>query len=279
MTNPIASKFDYQVLASGFDHVEGICWDPQRRCLWAGGEAGQVYRVELDGTTSITTTIQGGVLLGLALDARGGLYVCDPGNHQVWRVSAEGTYEAFGDPIDYPNYASFSANGRLYVSDSGSFDEATGQLFVIDPDGTTTNVSPRPMSFANGLCVDGSTLWLVESSAPGVSAMDLGGGPLDLVIPLERCVPDGLALDAHGGLLISCYQPNQLWRWTKEEGLQLLFEDWTGEYVLSPTNVAFYGERLDRLALASLCGHNLVTIRPPHPGALLHYPNPQRENT
>ena len=35
----------------------------------------------------------------------------------------------------------------------------------------------------------------------------------------------------------------------------------------SATNVAFYGEGLDRLALASLCGHNIVTIAPEHPGA------------
>jgi len=44
------------------------------------------------------------------------------------------------------------------------------------------------------------------------------------------------------------------------------------------------GEKRDRtvpnrLALASLCGHNLVTIRPPHPGAALIYPNLQSENT
>ncbi|MHB8378893.1 MAG: SMP-30/gluconolactonase/LRE family protein [Acidimicrobiales bacterium] len=278
MTSPIPAHFDRQVLATGLDHVEGVCWDPERHCLWAGGEAGQVYRVELDGTISVTVTIRGGALLGLALDARGGLYVCDPGNHQVWRVCDDGDYEPFGDAIDYPNFAAFGPDGRLYVSDSGSFDDATGQLFVIDPDGTTTNASPRPMSFANGLCVDETTLWLVESSAPGVSAMALAGGPLELVISMERCVPDGLALDAHGGLLISCYQPNQIWRWTRDAGLQLLFEDWTGEYVLSPTNLAFYGERLDRLALASLCGHDLVTVRPPYRGASLIYPNQQSEN-
>jgi len=279
VTNPIPAHFDHQILASGLDHAEGVCWDPRRRCLWAGGEAGQIYRVELDGATTTTVTIEGGALLGLALDRDGLLYVCDPGNHQVWRITTESTYEPFGGAIDYPNYAAFGPDGRLFVSDSGSFDEATGQLFVIDAGGATTNVTPRPIAFANGLCVDATTLWVVESSAPGVSAMALGGGPLELVIPMERCVPDGLALDAGGGLIISCYQPNQLWRWTREEGLQLLFEDWTGEYVLSPTNVAFYGETLDRLALASLCGDRIVTVRPPQPGAAVFYPFQQSEMT
>lgn len=88
---------------------------------------------------------------------------------------------------------------------------------------------------------------------------------------MERCVPDGLAFDAEGGLLISCYQPNQLWRWTVESGLQLVLDDWSGEFILSPTNVAFYGDGLSRLALASLCGHDIVTIKAPVAGCPIQY--------
>lgn len=261
-----------EVLATGLDHAEGVCWDPVRRCLWAGGEAGQVYRVGLDGAVEIVAVVEGGVLLGLALDADGVLYLCDPGNHRVWRMNEAYELDHFGDVIDYPNYPAFGPDGRLYVSDSGSFTEPTGRVVAIEPDGTTTDVSPRPLAFANGLAIDDTTIWIVESSAPGVSAMPLGGGSLDLVIPMERCVPDGLAFDADGGLLISCYQPNQLWRWTADTGLVLLFDEWSGELILSPTNVAFYGDDLDRLALASLCGHDLVTVVPPFPGAPLRYP-------
>jgi len=83
---------------------EGVCWDPVRNCLWAGGEAGQVYRVELDGSVNVVTTIGGGALLGLALDANETLYICDPGNHQVWTMDAHFEVAAFGDAIDYPNY-------------------------------------------------------------------------------------------------------------------------------------------------------------------------------
>jgi sugar lactone lactonase YvrE len=90
---------------------------------------------------------------------------------------------------------------------------------------------------------------------------------------MERCTPDGLARDADGGLLVSCYQPNQLWHWTKEKGLSLVFEDWTGEYILSPTNTAFYGDKLDRLALASLCGDRVNTIRLAQSGGRIFYPS------
>ncbi len=272
MTSPVDPHLDHRVLATGIDHAEGVCWDPVRGCLWAVGEAGQVYRVELSGESTITTTIPGAQGLGVALDAVGLLYVCDPANHRVWRVDEDGRYETFGDPIDYPNYPAFGPRGELYVSDSGSFDSATGRLVVIEPDGATRDISPRPFAFANGLALDGSTLWIVESSTPGVSALDLDSGALELVIELERCVPDGLAVDGTGALLISCYQPNQLWRWDPQAGLTLLVDDWTGEYILSPTNVAFYGPELDRLALASLCGTTLTTVATPFPGRLVQYP-------
>ena len=70
--------------------------------------------------------------------------------------------------------------------------------------------------------------------------------------------------------------PNQLWRWTVETGLELIVDEWTGELILSPTNVAFYGEGLDRLALASSCGYNIVTIAPKQPGAPIRLPGLER---
>ena len=76
----------------------------------------------------------------------------------------------------------------------------------------------------------------------------------------EACPTDSSS--THGGPLIPCFQPNEIWRWTREGGLELLLQDWTGECVLSPTNVAFYGERRHRPALAPRCGHDPVTVCP-----------------
>jgi gluconolactonase len=278
MTATLPDALDYRVLATGLDHVEGVCWDPARGCLWAGGEVGQVYRIGLDGAVAVATTIDGGALLGLALDAGGALYICDPGNHQVWKMDADYDVTAFGDAIDYPNYPAFAPDGRLFVSDSGNFATPSGALVVIDTDGTTSRVATRPLAFANGIAIDDTTLWVIESAAPAVSAMTLADGEFERVIEMDRCVPDGLAFDADGGLLISCYQPNQLWRWTRETGLELIFDEWTGELILSPTNVAFYGADLDRLALASLCGHDVVTIALEHRGRPIRLPRSEHHD-
>ena len=65
---------------------------------------------------------------------------------------------------------------------------------------------------------------------------------------------------------------------TKDGTLTLLFDDWTGEYILSPTNVAFYGENLDRLALASLCGTRINSIALGQRGGAINYPEIERES-
>ena len=36
-----------QELVDGLDHPEGVAYDPDADVVWAGGEAGQLYRVEL----------------------------------------------------------------------------------------------------------------------------------------------------------------------------------------------------------------------------------------
>ena len=187
MSSTLADSLDYQVLASGLDHVEGICWDAARQCLWAGGEAGQIYRIELDGSFKVVATIDGGALLGIALDAEGSLYIADPGNHQVWKVDAKYVVTAFGDSIDYPNYPAFAPDGRLFVSDSGGFASATGEPWSRSTSIASTRVPTRPSPSPTGSLIDDTTLWIIESAAPAVSAMPLDGGALDRVIAMERC--------------------------------------------------------------------------------------------
>lgn len=260
MSDYVDDALDLSTIADGLDHAEGLCWDPERRCLWAGGEAGQIYRVDLDGLVTITHTIDRGVLLGVALDASGALYLCDVGNRTVWRCDHESPPTRYGPSIDYPNYAAFGPDGTLYVSDSGSFLEATGSIVAIAPDGSSRRLDLAPVEYANGLCVHEGYLYYVASALPGVWRVSVNGGERELVTTLSRCVPDGLAFDRAGNLYVSCYQPNQIWRLSPRGDLALVVDDWTGEFILSPTNVAFYGDDLQRLALVSLCGHSMTSV-------------------
>jgi sugar lactone lactonase YvrE len=261
-----------RTIAAGLDHPEGVCWDSEEGAVYAGGEAGQLYRVGLeDGTVETVATVPGGFLLGIALDAGGTVYACDAGSGRVQRISPDGRIEPYGDRIGYPNYPAFDRDGNLWVSDSGSWDAVSGGLARIAPGGETERIA-GPFRFANGLAIGGDHVYLVESQMPGVVRLPIAGGAPEEVVALPRTVPDGLAFDADGGLWIGCYQPNHIYRLDSAGELDLVVDDWTGEYVMTPTNLAFAGPELDVLVLASLCGWAVKAIDPGVAGAPLNRP-------
>ncbi len=54
--------------------------------------------------------------------------------------------------------------------------------------------------------------------------------------------------------------------------IRTVIEEWTGEYVLTPTNSAFAGAELDQLVQASLGSRALKAVDPGLRGAQLHHP-------
>jgi gluconolactonase len=261
-----------RTLVDGLDHPEGVCWSPTAQCLYAGGEAGQLYRFGLEGgEVELVATIPGGSVLGLALDSDDDAYVCDTGNSYVQRISPDGRIEPYGAAITYPNYPVFDRDDRLWVSDSGDWGQATGAIVRIDPDGATERVADG-LRFANGLAIFGEWLYAVESSAPRIVRLPLDGGGLEPVLEMDRVVPDGLAFDQEGGLWIGCWQPNRVYRLDPDGTLATVVDDWAGVRAPTPTNIAFAGPDLDVLALASLSTQAVAAIDPGFRGAPLHYP-------
>lgn len=54
-----------ETLVDGLDHPEAVCWDPGAAVLWAGGEAGQLYRVDLESRQAEEVAPAPGFVLGL----------------------------------------------------------------------------------------------------------------------------------------------------------------------------------------------------------------------
>ena len=262
-----------RTLVEGVQHAEGVCWSPTEEVLYAGGEGGQLYRFGLEaGSFDTVCTVQGGSMLGLALDGVGAVYLCDVGNGCIQRVDPDGTVEQYGASIGYPNYPVFDAAGRLWVSDSGDWGEATGGIVRIDPDGTTERVLDG-LHFANGIALQGDWLYIVESTPPRILRFPLAGGEPEVVIEFDRAVPDGIAFDAEGGLWIGCWQPNRVYRLAPDGTLTVAVDDWSGVYAPTPTNLAFAGPDLDVLVLASLGTLTVNAFDPGVRGAPLHLPD------
>ncbi|MGL4256328.1 MAG: SMP-30/gluconolactonase/LRE family protein [Microbacterium sp.] len=261
-----------RTVAEGLRHPEAVCWSPREQMLYAGGEGGELYRFGLeDSAIETVATVEGGSMLGLALDGNDRIYVCDVGNGCIQRIDRNGTAQQYGASIAYPNFPAFDGEGRLWVSDSGDWGGANGGVVRIDPGGRTTRAIDG-LHFANGLAIRGDWLYIVESTWPRVMRVPLAGGEPETVVEFDRAVPDGLAFDAHGGLWIGCWQPNRVYRLTPEGDLTVVVDDWSGVYAPTPTNVAFAGRDLDVLALASLGTLAVSAFDPGVPGALLHRP-------
>src|SRR5436309_15523790 len=66
---------NFEIFAAGLDHPECLAFDRDGH-LWAGGEAGQVYRIAPSGDVTAVATL-GGFCAGLAFSPADELLVCN----------------------------------------------------------------------------------------------------------------------------------------------------------------------------------------------------------
>ena len=281
MTDTLFDLEQFTTLVDGLDHPEGVAWGADGN-WYAGGEAGQVYRIGVDGAyTQVAST--GGFILGLALDGEHNIYACDLFQNKVFKVSVGGDVAVYSDgsadrDFAAPNYPVFTVSGDLYVSSSGGFDEKNGCVFLIRPGGETIVASDAIDHFPNGmaLSLDGSELYVILSNMPGiVRARIRDDGTLGeprLAVELPGTVPDGLAFDVAGNLYIACYAPNRVYRFSAAGKLELAAEDWRSVVLSAPTNIAFGGPDMKQAVFGSLGRWHLSQIDMPVAGARLRYP-------
>lgn len=274
---------EMEEIASGIDHAEGIC-RTRDGTLYVSGELGQIYRIEPD-DTALEVATTGGWTLGLAADAEGTIYACDPVKKRVFRVDpATGVVEEFSAgtpdaPFINPNWGAFDSKGNYYVSDSGGWKQRDGRLYVVRPGGRTEVWSTETRDFPNGLAVspDEGSLWVLESTPGKVIRFEIRedgtAGPREEVTDLPGAVPDGIAFTTDGSIVISCYRPDIIYRWRVDVGLEVLGHDPEGTVLAAPTNVVFAGPELDTIYVPNLGRWHVTRFRAPGlVGIPLFYP-------
>lgn len=269
------------VLVEGLDHPEGVAYGPDGK-IYTGGEAGQIYRVSLEEKTYEQFSSTGGWVLGIASDADCNLYLCDMNLRAVMRVRSDGETSVYSrgterQTMKLPNHLLFDGQGNLYVSDSGDRDKNDGLIYLVRPGGETEVWSQAVTGFTNGLALSPDDRWLyaVETLPPQIVRIEIGPdgrpGKSQVVLRLHRTVPEGLAFDANGNLLICC-TTHCIYKLTAGGQLETLFEDWTCQALNLPANMAFAGPGLDILAVANLGGWSLTYAKMQVSGQPLHYP-------
>ena len=120
----------FEIFATGVDHPECIAFDREGN-LWAGGEAGQIYRISAEAEVELVASMNG-FCAGLAFSPHDELFVCNPAIGIV-RVQRDGRFFVFAThagehKLICPNYGLFDAAGNYYVTDSGNFKKRNGCL-------------------------------------------------------------------------------------------------------------------------------------------------------
>lgn len=263
----------FTVFADGLDHPECCAFDRQGY-LWAGGEAGQVYRISPIGGVDEVTKV-GGFCGGLAFSLVDELFVCNPA-HGVVLVYPSGKWSVFADSaagkkLIEPNYLLFDCRGNLYLSDSGVWRGNIGRVVRFDPSGASLELASG-FSYANGLALTENEEWLfvAETDTNSIYRIQLldGGtaaGPPERIATVAHA-PDGLGLDIDGNLYVTCYGSHQLFRVTPRRELIMVAHDPTGIVLGAPTNLTFAGAEWRDIYVANLGRTTIVRSTVPRPG-------------
>jgi sugar lactone lactonase YvrE len=232
------------------DHPEGLAIH-RDGSVWCGGERGQIYRIEPDGSSMEQVASSEGFSQGMAFDAEDNLYVCDLKHAAVMRLDAKsGKYEKFAEGADgrsmkIANYPAFGSDGKLYVSDSNAFKKPGPGIFRFDHGGTGELWYAEALNFANGFAfsADGRNLYVAETFGNAIFRIaieeDGSAGEREEVAALPGVLPDGLAFDTEGNLYVGCYEPSQVLRIATDGAVERLIGDEEAHLFCHPTNIAF----------------------------------------
>jgi gluconolactonase len=267
----------FEIFAEGLDHPEGLALDVDGN-LWAGGELGQIYKINRKGKVRTVATL-GGFNLGLTFSRQQELFVCNFKLGALIQLDRSGktirSWERAGRyRLRNPNFSVFDGEGNLYFSDSGEFKKNDGFVFVLRPSGKIEPLLDQ-LAFPNGLSLSANerTLYVVQSTKDNVLAVPIlksgSIGKPHVYASGLHYVPDGAALDADGNLYVTSYASHSVYRVAPNGTVSLFAHDPEGTMIASPTNVAFGGADFDEMYFANLSRWHICRARVGIRGQLL----------
>jgi sugar lactone lactonase YvrE len=202
-------------LANGFCFGEGPRWF--EGLLWFSDMLGEaVHTVDLAGSMT-TLELPGRAPSGLGFRPDGTLLIASTEDRQVLRYDGDAVTRIadLGDlvPANLGDMV-IDGSGRAYV---GSQARTGGVIVRIDPDDAVSIVADD-LDFPNGMAItpDGTTLIVAESTGRRLTAFTLeSNGELSHRRPFAEGLdgpPDGIAIDAEGGIWTSMTLANQFQR-------------------------------------------------------------------
>ena len=173
---------DLEIFGTGVLQAEGVVIDTDG-VAYGAGRNGIVYRVTPDGAVSKMAQLPDGSMPnGVTMDREGNVVYCDLAKQAVMRVSPSGQVSLIADQVGdvkltMPNFASYDAEGNLYVSNTSSaptLEEALEELAEPAPNGALVRIRPdgkgdvvaKGIYMANGTAIspEEDAVYVLEST-------------------------------------------------------------------------------------------------------------------
>ncbi|MFB7217705.1 SMP-30/gluconolactonase/LRE family protein [Streptomyces sp. NPDC056227] len=254
---------------------EGPTWDPATgRLIWVDILSARVHTYDpVSGRRTVMATEQhvgaakpraGG---GLVVNLRDGIGLYDPDGSFRWLVHDPEPGRRGNDAAVAPDGALWAGTMRYNEAETG------GSLTRVSPDGTVTPVLPVvTCSNGTGWSPDGWLMYYIDTPTGRIDVFDFDGEHAVnrrtfATVEGGAGFPDGLTVDAEGGVWVALWDGAALRRYTADGAL-----DRTVELpVRRPTACAFGGADLRDLYISTA----RTGIDSPHPlsGSLLVLPD------
>lgn len=252
-------------------HIEGPACDAEGNIYAVSYERQPtIGKIAPDGSGQVFFEMPGGSLgNGIRFDRAGMMYVADYAGHNILRIDPRTksvAVFAHNALMNQPNDLAITGRGVLYASDP-NWKEGTGQVWRIDPDGSTVRVATA-MGTTNGIEVspDGRTLYVNESMSRTVWAFRIEADGLlsdkRLLLRFPDHGMDGMRCDVDGNLYITRYGKGVVAK--VSPGGELLREiDVLGP---RPSNICFGGPDGRTAYVTEVERRRLVAFRVDRPG-------------
>lgn len=294
---------DLEIFGTGVLQAEGVVIDKDG-VAYGAGRNGIVYSVTPDGAVSKMAQLPNGSMPnGITMDSVGNLVYCDLAKQAVMRVSPSGQVSLIADQVGdvkltTPNFASYDAEGNLYVSNTSNaptLERALEELADPAPNGALVRIRPngkgdvvaKGIYMANGTAIspEEDAVYVLESTRDDCLRIQMKKdgtfGKPEIYSKDFPALPDGMAFDRDGNLYITL--PAKIGGVLQLEGIdheglnmtpahQIIKVDTNGKWSLLiddpdakklnfPTNCAFGGPDLQDLYFANLEGDHFCRLR------------------
>lgn len=283
--------------------------------LFMSDKRGGVMAIEPDGSQRLIGT-SAMVPNGIALQRDGSFLVANLGpDGGVWHLDAQGQarpwlLEIDGTPLPRVNFVMNDAMERSWICVSATdtdehypVDAATGYIILSDKHGTRVVADGLRYTNELRLSPDGRSMYVNETFGRRLSRFRIG--PAGALLERETVAefdagdfPDGMALDAEGGVWVVCVGSNRVYRVTADGRRHTMIDDSrpevveqleqalvtkqltrpmlsaaSGKRLKNITSLAFGGPDLRTAYMGSLAGDKLATFRSPVAGLPLAHWN------